>query len=54
LYVSVDPDAEEGHDTDHFIVGDQFVDDPVDATEAEEKEPQAPHEQFVPPHQEPT
>lgn len=50
LYVSVDPDAEEGRDTEHFVAGEQFVDDQVDATEAEEEEPQKPQEQFVPPH----
>lgn len=54
LYVSADPDAEEGHDTNHFTIGDQFIDDQAKGTEAEEEEPQAPQEQFVPPYQEPT
>lgn len=54
LYVSADPDVEEGHNTDHFTAGDQFIDDQVEGTEVEEEEPQAPREQFVPPHQEPT
>lgn len=51
IYVSVDPDMEEGHDTEHFVVGKQFAGNHVDATEVEEEEPQ---EQFVPPHLEPT
>jgi hypothetical protein len=51
LYVSVDPDTKEGHETEHFAAGEQFVGDHVDAIEAEEEEPQ---EQFVPPHQKPT
>lgn len=48
--MSADPDADEGHETD--TVGEQFMDDQVEGTEAEEGDPQAPPEQFVPPHQE--
>lgn len=47
LYVSAKPDMKEGHDTEHFAAGEQFAGDHVDATEAEEEEPQ---EQFVPSH----
>lgn len=54
LYVSDDPDADEGHGTDHFTAGEQFVDDQAEGTEIEEEDPQVPPEQFVPPHQEPT
>jgi hypothetical protein len=52
LYVSADPDADEGHDTDHFYAGDQFVDDQEEGRE--EEYPQAPPEHFVPQPQEPT
>jgi hypothetical protein len=52
LYVSADPDADEGHETDHFYAGDQFVDDQEEGRE--EEYPQAPLEQFVPQPQEPT
>lgn len=46
LYVSADLDADEGHDTDHFYAGDQFVDDREEGREEEYR--QAPTEQFVP------
>lgn len=46
LYVSANPDTEEGHGTEHFAAGEEFASDHVDATEEEEEEPQ---EQFVPP-----
>ena len=35
LYVSTNPDTNEGHEIDHFTVGEQFMDDQVEGSEVE-------------------
>lgn len=51
LYVSDDPDTEEGSDTENFAAGEQLAGEQI--TDEAVKEEEEPQEQFVPPPQEP-